>query len=418
MLELAQKKMHVDDEPELYVMPTSVQVGVTRLGDGQTADGHEILNRDLESMKQRYVQEKRRVSEQDEWETIQRGMTEQRVGAEDRPVQGSEYELIQQDEIEFVESLIDKGINVEQLIRENKQRDEAIAHASSEFEKIQIQRASLPVTRCRDQILEFVEKNNIIIVEAETGSGKTTQIPQFLHDAGYSKKGIIGCTQPRRVACMEVSSRVAQEMGVKLGNEVGYSVRFENKTNDRTVIKYLTDGMLLREFLTEPDLASYSVMIIDEAHERSLHTDILLGLIKDVSRARDDLKIIISSATMDSEKFSQYFDDAPILSVGSLSVSLLDRGSSLQRHDALPEGTRERLHRGLHRGDAADPRLAAPSRRHPGVPHRPAGHRGGAGGSAAAHAQSRPQDQGAARAPALLVASPEGAAAGAYSSDV
>ena len=103
---------------------------------------------------------------------------------------------------------------------------------------------------------------------------------------------------------------------MKLGNEVGYSVRFENKTNDRTVIKYLTDGMLLREFLTEPDLASYSVMMIDEAHERSLHTDILLGLIKDVSRARDDLKIIISSATMDSEKFSNFFDEAPILSVG------------------------------------------------------------------------------------------------------
>lgn len=363
-------------------------------------------------MKQRYVQERRRVNEQDEWESIQRGMTEQRVGAEDRPVQGSEYELIQQDEIEFVESLIEKGINVEQLIKENKQRDEAIAHASSEFEKIQIQRASLPVTRCREQILEFVEKNNIIIVEAETGSGKTTQIPQFLHDAGYSKKGIIGCTQPRRVACMEVSSRVAQEMGVKLGNEVGYSVRFENKTNDRTVIKYLTDGMLLREFLTEPDLASYSVMIIDEAHERSLHTDILLGLIKDVSRARDDLKIIISSATMDSEKFSQYFDDAPILSVGPLSVSSLDRGSSLQRHDALPEGSRERLHRGLHRGDAADPRLAAASRRHSGVSHGTAGHRGGTGGSAAAHAEPRSQDQGAARAPALLVPSAEGAAAG------
>lgn len=126
---------------------------------------------------------------------------------------------------------------------------------------------------------------------------------------------MIGCTQPRRVACMEVAARVSQEMGCKLGFEVGYSVRFENKTNEHTIIKYLTDGMLLREFLTEPDLASYSVMIIDEAHERALHTDIILGLIKDVSRARDDLKIIISSATMDSEKFSKYFDDAPILSV-------------------------------------------------------------------------------------------------------
>ena len=125
----------------------------------------------------------------------------------------------------------------------------------------------------------------------------------------YCEKGMVGCTQPRRIACMEVAARV-----------VGYSVRFENKTNERTKIKYLTDGMLLREFLTEPDLASYSVMIIDEAHERALHTDILLGLIKDVARVRDDLKIIISSATMDSEKFSKYFDDAPVLSVRAARV--------------------------------------------------------------------------------------------------
>ena len=136
----------------------------------------------------------------------------------------------------------------------------------------------------------------------------------------YCEKGMVGCTQPRRIACMEVAARVSQEMGCKLGFEVGYSVRFENKTNERTKIKYLTDGMLLREFLTEPDLASYSVMIIDEAHERALHTDILLGLIKDVARVRDDLKIIISSATMDSEKFSKYFDDAPVLSVRAACV--------------------------------------------------------------------------------------------------
>ena len=266
-------------------------------------------------MKQRYTTEERRISEQEQWEMNQQGMVEYNVGAADRKKQGSEYELVQMDDIEFVETLQQKGINIEEMLAENKRRDELMAQAPTEFERIQIQRASLPVTRCREQILEYVKNYNIIIVEAETGSGKTTQIPQFLHEADYTGHGMIGCTQPRRVACMEVASRVAVEMGVKLGNEVGYSVRFENKTNDRTVIKYLTDGMLLREFLTEPDLASYSVMIIDEAHERSLHTDVLLGLIKDVSRARDDLKIIISSATMDSEKFSKYFDDAPILSV-------------------------------------------------------------------------------------------------------
>lgn len=112
---------------------------------------------------------------------------------------------------------------------------------------------------------------------------------------------------------MSVAARVAQEMDVKLGNEVGYSIRFEDCTSDKTVIKYMTDGMLLREFLTEPDLKSYSVMIIDEAHERTLNTDILFGLIKDIARFRDDIKIIVASATLDATKFSAYFDDAPIL---------------------------------------------------------------------------------------------------------
>lgn len=112
---------------------------------------------------------------------------------------------------------------------------------------------------------------------------------------------------------MSVASRVALEMGVKLGNEVGYSIRFEDCCSDRTVIKYMTDGMLLREFLLDPTLNNYKVLIIDEAHERTLHTDILLALIKDLSRAREDLKVIISSATLDAIKFSEYFDDAPII---------------------------------------------------------------------------------------------------------
>ncbi|WZZ56001.1 hypothetical protein YC2023_056108 [Brassica napus] len=133
----------------------------------------------------------------------------------------------------------------------------------------------------------------------------------------------VGCTQPRRVAAMSVAARVAQEMGVKLGHEVGYSIRFEDCTLDKTVVKYMTDGMLLRELLGEPDLASYSVVIVDEAHERALSTDILFGLVKasgsiffllDIARFRPDLKLLISSATMDAEKFSDYFDTAPIFS--------------------------------------------------------------------------------------------------------
>jgi pre-mRNA-splicing factor ATP-dependent RNA helicase DHX16 len=115
-------------------------------------------------------------------------------------------------------------------------------------------RRSLPIYKYRDELIQAVEDHQVLIVVAETGSGKTTQIPQYLHEAGYTKKGKVGCTQPRRVAAMSVAARVSQEMDVKLGNEVGYSIRFEDCTSDKTIIKYMTDGMLLREFLTEPDL--------------------------------------------------------------------------------------------------------------------------------------------------------------------
>nr|MBE5726274.1 lethal (2) 37Cb [Cucujiformia] len=117
------------------------------------------------------------------------------------------------------------------------------------------------------------------------------------------------------VAAMSVAARVAQEMNVKLGNEVGYAIRFEDCTSERTIIKYMTDGTLHREFLSEPDLQSYSVMIIDEAHERTLHTDILFGLVKDIARFRPDLKLLISSATLDAQKFSEFFDEAPIFRI-------------------------------------------------------------------------------------------------------
>uniref|UniRef100_A0A8B9HG06 RNA helicase n=1 Tax=Astyanax mexicanus TaxID=7994 RepID=A0A8B9HG06_ASTMX len=181
---------------------------------------------------------------------------------------------------------------------------------------IQEVRRSLPVFPYRQDLLNAIRDHQILVIEGETGSGKTTQIPQYLMEDGYTKGGMkIGCTQPRRVAAMSVSARVAQEVGVKLGNEVGYSIRFEDCTSERTVLKYMTDGMLLREFLTEPDLASYSVIIIDEAHERTLHTDILFGLIKDIARFRPDLKVLVASATLDTERFSCFFDDAPVFRI-------------------------------------------------------------------------------------------------------
>uniref|UniRef100_A0A8D2PPS4 DEAH-box helicase 16 n=1 Tax=Zosterops lateralis melanops TaxID=1220523 RepID=A0A8D2PPS4_ZOSLA len=119
-------------------------------------------------------------------------------------------------------------------------------------------RRSLPIFPFRDELVAAVAQHQILVIEGETGSGKTTQIPQYLHEEGYTRGGMkIGVTQPRRVAAMSVAARVAVEMGTKLGNEVGYSIRFEDCTSERTVLKYMTDGMLLREFLTEPDLASY-----------------------------------------------------------------------------------------------------------------------------------------------------------------
>jgi pre-mRNA-splicing factor ATP-dependent RNA helicase DHX16 len=157
----------------------------------------------------------------------------------------------------------------------------SICSSCSTAKRSRIQGSHFPIYQFRDDILAAVKEHQVLIVVAETGSGKTTQLPQYLHEAGYTENGMkIGCTQPRRVAAMSVAARVAEEMGTKVGYEVGYSIRFEDCTSDKTVLKYMTDGMLLREFLTEPDLAGYSALIIDEAHERTLSTDILFALVK------------------------------------------------------------------------------------------------------------------------------------------
>lgn len=192
---------------------------------------------------------------------------------------------------------------------------ERIKETEKKYQTLQQTRESLPVFAYRKELLEAMEEHQILIVVGETGSGKTTQLPQYIHEAGYTKRGKVGCTQPRRVAAMSVAARVAEEMGVKLGSEVGYAIRFEDNSSEKTVLKYMTDGMLLREFLVDPSLDGYSCIMIDEAHERTLHTDILFGLIKDISRFRSDLKILISSATLNATKFAEFFDDAPIFSI-------------------------------------------------------------------------------------------------------
>ncbi|KAJ3693888.1 hypothetical protein LUZ60_009368 [Juncus effusus] len=178
--------------------------------------------------------------------------------------------------------------------------------SSSHLER---QRQRLPVYKYRDAILYLVENHSTTIVVGETGSGKTTQIPQFLKEAGWAEAGrVIACTQPRRLAVQSVASRVAEEMGVKLGEEVGYTIRFEDKTNSGlTKIKFLTDGVLIREMMDDPLLTKYSVIMVDEAHERSISTDILLGLLKKIQRRRPDLRLVISSATIEAKSMASFF---------------------------------------------------------------------------------------------------------------
>uniref|UniRef100_A0A8C2EGU7 ATP-dependent RNA helicase DHX8 n=1 Tax=Cyprinus carpio TaxID=7962 RepID=A0A8C2EGU7_CYPCA len=167
------------------------------------------------------------------------------------------------------------------------------------------QRESLPIYKLKEQLIQAVHDNQILIVIGETGSGKTTQITQYL----------IGCTQPRRVAAMSVAKRVSEEYGCCLGQEVGYTIRFEDCTSPVTVIKYMTDGMLLRECLIDPDLGQYAIIMLDEAHERTIHTDVLFGLLKKTVQKRTDMKLIVTSATLDAVKFSQYFYEAPIFTI-------------------------------------------------------------------------------------------------------
>nr|CAD2137680.1 unnamed protein product [Meloidogyne enterolobii] len=192
---------------------------------------------------------------------------------------------------------------------------------SQRFFEFLRKRMALPVWDYREKFLELLNKNQCLVLVGETGSGKTTQIPQWCLDYArekgvmMGKKYMVACTQPRRVAAMSVANRVADELDVQLGQEVGYSIRFEDCVSDRTILKYCTDGMLLREAMNNPLLEQYEVILLDEAHERTLATDILMGLIKEITKQRKDLKIVVMSATLDAGKFQNYFDNCPLLSV-------------------------------------------------------------------------------------------------------
>ncbi|CEM62499.1 ATP-dependent RNA helicase [Treponema phagedenis] len=182
-----------------------------------------------------------------------------------------------------------------------------------------IQFRQLPVYEQKDRILSALEVNQVIVVESPTGSGKTTQLPIILHEAGYTQGGIVGVTQPRRIAAVSVSEFIAKQFGCAVSELVGYKMRFEDKTSPETQIKIMTDGILLQEMKLDPWLSKYSVIMVDEAHERSLNIDFILGLLKRILQERKDFKVIISSATINTDMFSLYFDSCPVIKIDAIT---------------------------------------------------------------------------------------------------
>lgn len=311
LLRLAKERLSISGSHDGYVMPE----------DYLTEKGKIDKKKQENLIYSRYEEDPAKkdnfVSEQDEWERSQAKFTKSLI--KEKEDSKFDYVYDKEQQVNFIlhnagtDQINEKDLKPKISEKEMKGIQIIVNNLAMTMKEL---RKSLPIYSYREELLEAVQQFQTLIIVGETGSGKTTQLPQYLMEAGYTKNGKkIGCTQPRRVAAMSVAARVAEERGSKLGTEVGYSIRFEDCTSEKTELKYMTDGMLLREFLTEPDLGGYSCLIIDEAHERSLHTDILFGLVKDISRFRPDLKLLISSATMDANKFSKYFDDAPIFNI-------------------------------------------------------------------------------------------------------
>jgi len=173
----------------------------------------------------------------------------------------------------------------------------------------------LPVSQRKDDIAEAIKHNQVVIVAGETGSGKTTQLPKIWMELGRGTHGMIGHTQPRRLAARTVATRIAEEMECELGSYVGYKVRFNDQVSDRSQVKLMTDGILLAEIQNDRFLSQYDTIIIDEAHERSLNIDFIMGYLRELLPKRPDLKVVITSATIDPERFSKHFNNAPIIEV-------------------------------------------------------------------------------------------------------
>ncbi|MCO5095582.1 MAG: ATP-dependent RNA helicase HrpA [Xanthomonadaceae bacterium] len=198
---------------------------------------------------------------------------------------------------------------------------------------------TLPVAREAARIVELIERHQVIVVAGETGSGKTTQLPKMCLAAGRGAAGLIGCTQPRRIAARAVAHRVAQELQVELGGAVGYQVRFTERTSESGCIKFMTDGILLAEIQSDRYLSAYDTIIVDEAHERSLNIDFLLGYLKTLLKKRPDLKLIVTSATIDTERFSRHFDNAPVVAIEGRSYPVETRYRPLDGGEHADDST-------------------------------------------------------------------------------
>ena len=305
LLEIAEERLRIDDGQDGYMMPE----------DYINEKGKLDRKKKEEALYKRYVDKdskgnEKYVGEGEEFEREQLAMAKSQVAQRERVDDGQwDYVFDESQKLNFV---MDTKLEADAkpLTKEQQTFNERLKAAETQVDRIQATRKSLPIYAYRDELLKAIEDFQVLVIVGETGSGKTTQLPQFLFEKGFTKTGRIGCTQPRRVAAMSVAKRVSEEMGVRLGHEVGYSVRFDNATCEKTKVEYLTDGMLIRVLLSSPDLAEYSAIILDECHERSVATDVSLAVLKDLKEIRPDLRIVLSSATLNAQKFAEYFSDA------------------------------------------------------------------------------------------------------------
>jgi pre-mRNA-splicing factor ATP-dependent RNA helicase DHX16 len=296
-LNLAEQRLNISDHLDGYQLP----------GLDVVEDKTAVLN--SRNRDERYK------SEFELFEESQSSNARGWTGKSSERVREEDYEFVF-DESNAVRFLADAASRLDP----DKQRlEQQLDAAEKKAKSIEDVRKSLPMYQYREQLLAAIQEHSSIVLVGETGSGKTTQLPQYLLESGANKldqeEKMIICTQPRRVAAMSVAARVSDEVGCRLGTTVGYNVRFDMKMADETKILYCTDGMLLQLLLSDPGLHCASHLIIDEAHERGVQTDIILAIAKDLVKLRPSFHLIVSSATVNAQAFSEYLGDCPIFSV-------------------------------------------------------------------------------------------------------